>query len=75
MAIQQQVPIVPITLLTNYRILPDDGRFRMRRYPMRAVVHPPIETAGMTQNDVERLKQETYRVIDTELRSGKKVVV
>ena len=68
MAIQQQVPIVPITLLTNHRILPDDGRFRMHRHPMRAVVHPPIETTGMTQHDVERLKLETYQIIDTELQ-------
>jgi 1-acyl-sn-glycerol-3-phosphate acyltransferase len=75
MAIQQQVPIVPITLLTNHRILPDDGRIRMRWHPMRAVVHPPIETVGMTQPDVERLKQETYRLIDTELMRQETVAV
>ena len=67
MAIQQQVPIVPITLLTNYHILPDNGRFRMHRHPMRAVIHPPIKTAGMNQNDSERLKEETYRIINAEL--------
>lgn len=75
MAIQQQVPIVPITLLTNHRILPDDGRIRMRWYPMWAVVHPPIETTGMTQEDVERLKQETYQLIDTELMRQETVAV
>lgn len=75
MAIQQQVPIVPITLLTNYRILPDDGRIRMHWYPMRAVVHTPIETAGMTQADVERLKQETYQLIDTELTRQETIAV
>ena len=74
MAIQQQVPIVPITLLTNYRILPDDGRVRMHWYPMRAVVHPPIETAGMTQEDVDGLKEKTYQIINTELMSKEKVV-
>ena len=73
MAIQQQVPIVPITLLTNYRILPDDGRIRMHRHPMRAVIHPPIETVGMTQQDTERLKQETYQIISTELQQTCKV--
>ena len=74
MAIQQQVPIVPITLLTNYRILPDGGRVRMHWYPMRAVVHPPIETAGMTQEDVDGLKEKTYQVINAELMSEEKVV-
>ncbi|GAB4036282.1 lysophospholipid acyltransferase family protein [Spirosoma jeollabukense] len=67
MAIQQQVPIVPITLLNNYQILPDESPVRFHWHPLRAIVHPPIETAGMTQDDVERLKQETYRIIDTEL--------
>ena len=67
MAIQQQVPIVPVTLLTDYKILPDDGKFRMRWHPMRAVVHPPVVTTGLTQQDVARLKQETYQIIDSEL--------
>lgn len=68
MAIQQQVPIVPITLLNNYRVLPDVKPIRMHRYPIRAVIHPPIETTGMTPADAERLKEETYRVIDAELQ-------
>ncbi|MFD2573719.1 lysophospholipid acyltransferase family protein [Spirosoma soli] len=68
MAIQQQVPVVPITLLNVYRILPDVSPVRMHWHPLRAVVHPPIETVGMTPDDVERLKQETYQVIDAELR-------
>ena len=73
MAIQQQVPIVPVTLLTNYRILPDKSPIRFHWHPLRAVVHPPIETTGMTQEDVERLKQETYQVIHSELMNTKEV--
>ncbi len=69
MAIQQQVPIVPITLLTNYRILPDVPKIRMRRYPLRAVIHAPIPTTGLTQDDVEQLSEETYQVIQEELNS------
>jgi len=67
MAIQQQVPVVPITILTNHKILPDEKRIRMHWHPVRAVVHPPIETRGMTMADLERLKEETYRIIDTTL--------
>ncbi|WP_420148333.1 lysophospholipid acyltransferase family protein [Spirosoma sp.] len=73
MAIQQQVPIVPITLLNNYQILPDKSPIRFHRHVLRAVIHPPIETVGMTQTDVDRLKQETYQIIDTELMSEKNV--
>ena len=74
MAIQQQVPIVPVTLLNNYRILPDRSPVRFHWHPLRAVIHPPIETAGMTQEDVDRLKNETYQIIHTELMSKKSVM-
>lgn len=67
MAIQQQVPIVPVTLLNNYQILPDEKEMRMHRMAVRAVVHEPIETKGLTQDDVDALKEETFRVIDHEL--------
>ncbi len=74
MAIQQQVPIVPVTLLNNHRILPDKSPVRFHWYPLRAVIHPPIETAGMTQNNLNDLKQKTYKVIDNELMGEKKLV-
>ncbi|WP_026308924.1 lysophospholipid acyltransferase family protein [Spirosoma spitsbergense] len=73
MAIQQQVPIVPITLLDNYRILPDKSPVRFHWHSLRAVIHPPIETVGMTQANLDNLKQETYRVIDNELKGEKKI--
>lgn len=73
MAIQQQVPIVPVTLLNNYLILPDRSPVRFHWHPLRAVVHPPIETTGMTQDDVKQLKEETYRIINAELMSKNRV--
>lgn len=75
MAIQQQVPVVPVTLRNNYRILPDKRKPRMHWQPLRAIIHPPISTDGLTQNDVEWLKEETYRIIDAELMNEKPVQV
>lgn len=75
MAIQQQVPVVPISLLDNYNILPDEKKLRMHRHPLRAVVHPPIHTKGLSQNDVLWLKEETYRIIDTELMANAPIMV
>jgi 1-acyl-sn-glycerol-3-phosphate acyltransferase len=72
MAIHQQVPIVPITLLNNYRILPAKSPVRIHWHPLRAVIHPPIETVGMTQANLENLKQETCNVIDNELMGEKR---
>jgi 1-acyl-sn-glycerol-3-phosphate acyltransferase len=68
MAIEKQVPVVPITLLYNWIVLPDDGKLLFRRHKIKAVVHPPLPTSGMTLNDLSALKQATYEVIDAELK-------
>lgn len=68
MAIQQQVPIVPVTLLTNYKILPDEGKLRLYRTPLRAVVHEPLSTLGLTQADTSALKERCFQIIDETLR-------
>jgi 1-acyl-sn-glycerol-3-phosphate acyltransferase len=62
MAIQQQVPLVPITFLNNYKIQHDD---ELLIYPqtLRAVIHKPIDTTGMTQADVERLKNRFIEIV------------
>lgn len=67
MAIQQQVPIIPLTLVNNYKILPDAYPLRIHRAPVEVVFHEPIPTAGLTQADMETLKEQTFRVIDAEL--------
>jgi len=72
MAIQQQVPVVPISLLTNYLILPDETPLRLHRYPMRAIVHEPIETLGLTPQDLHNLKNKCFEVIEIELQKHEK---
>ena len=69
MAIRQQVPLVPITLLNNYQLLPDIKPYRIKRMPIRAIVHQPISTIGMTSKDVESLKEQAYQVIQKALNS------
>ncbi len=66
-AIEKQVPVIPITIPYNWLILPDDGKFTPRRHLMKVVIHEPIETKGMTLNDLEALKQKTYEIIHQEL--------
>ncbi len=70
MAIQQQLPIVPISLLNNYKIMPD-GHFAVYPQTIRAIVHQPIETIGMTNADVEDLKTRFYNVVQGALDNYK----
>ncbi|MDI9876310.1 lysophospholipid acyltransferase family protein [Flectobacillus rivi] len=66
MAIQQQVPIVPVTFVNNYKIMFDSNP-SLTRMPLRVVVHEPISTIGKTQEDVETLKEEVFQVIQSTL--------
>jgi 1-acyl-sn-glycerol-3-phosphate acyltransferase len=67
-AIEKGVPIVPVAIMNNWKILPDDGSFTPRLHPMITVVCEPIITKGLTMDDVNRIKQQTYDTIHTELK-------
>ena len=66
-AIEKQVAIVPVTIPHNWKIMPDPPKYL---YPQTIIVifHEPIETFGMTLQNVDELKQRVYGVIDSELK-------
>ena len=69
LAIEHQVDVVPITLLDNWKRLPDDGtvsggcpgRTRMH-------VHRPISTKGLKPGDEVALATQVYRIIEAKLK-------
>jgi 1-acyl-sn-glycerol-3-phosphate acyltransferase len=71
LAIEKQVPIVPVTFLNNWILLPDDFR-RSAGQPgiARVIVHPPVETKGLTLRDLGALQQQVYEIIDAPLREA-----
>ncbi len=66
MAIQNQIPIVPISLLTNHQILWDE-QILIQNLPIRAVVHTPIPTLGLHTSNMDELKEQTWQIIQNEL--------
>jgi 1-acyl-sn-glycerol-3-phosphate acyltransferase len=69
LAIEKQIPIVPITFLNNWKLFPDSTKPRMGRPGIaRIIMHDPIETKGMTEADLEMLKQRVHDVISEPLR-------
>lgn len=66
-AIEKQVPIVPVSILNNYKILPDDNMWNVTILPSKAVFHPPVNTKGLTLNDLPLLKAKVYALIASEL--------
>jgi len=65
LAIRLQIPILPVSTLTNHLILPEKKPFRLYKYPFKAIVHHPIETKGMTMKDLEKLKKMTLNVLQS----------
>lgn len=71
LAIENQVPIVPITFMNNWLLLPDDFQNRIGHPGIaRVIIHEPIPTTGMTENDLEGLKEKVYQVINRPIEEG-----
>jgi 1-acyl-sn-glycerol-3-phosphate acyltransferase len=68
LAIEKQIPVVPVTLPFNYLILPDDGSLLVYRRRCKIIYHEPIETVGMRLTDIDFLKSHIFQIIDEELK-------
>ncbi len=69
LAIEKQVPIVPITFLDHWRYFGEPVELFSRARPgiARAVVHAPVPTTGLTEADLVGLRNEVYRIIEEPL--------
>ena len=65
-AIDQQIPLLPVTVVGTRDILPAKS---LRLFPgsARLVIHPAIETRGMTLDDMEELMATTRSTIASAL--------
>lgn len=68
LAIGSKVPIVPITFLNLYEIMPDKTIFW--GLP-KAIVHEPIDTSIYSKENLEELKTRVHEVIQNELDAYK----
>ncbi len=66
LAIEKQVPIVPMTFVNHWKLLGEPGELLSRSRPgvARAVVHAPIPTKGLTEADLVDLRRRVYEVIE-----------
>jgi 1-acyl-sn-glycerol-3-phosphate acyltransferase len=70
LAIEKQVPIVPVTFINNWNLLEDKAFWKSRCRPGVAtvVIHPYIETKGMTEEDLLSLKTKVFEIINQPLK-------
>jgi 1-acyl-sn-glycerol-3-phosphate acyltransferase len=62
MAIKAQVPLVPLTLVGTYELLPIHTYHLMPR-PLKIIAGDPIPTAGLTTRDADTLTAQLYETI------------
>ncbi len=69
LAIDKQVPIVPITFRDNWRLFGDPLVLLSRGRPgiARAVVHASIPTKGLTDADLDNLRRQVFQTIQSPL--------
>lgn len=60
MAIENQVPIVPITFVNLYQIMPE---LMIGWGIPKVIIHEAISTVGKTKQDIEPLKEAVYQLI------------
>ncbi len=71
MAVDKNVPIVPITWLSNYRIINNPEKLFSPSLPgrIRVIVHAPIYPKGSGDADVIVLRQEVFKTIEQALKT------
>jgi 1-acyl-sn-glycerol-3-phosphate acyltransferase len=70
LAIEKQVPIVPITFLDHWKLFGDPTELLSRGHPGLAstVIHPYVVTKGLTEADLDDLRFRIYEIIEAPLK-------
>lgn len=70
MAIQKQIPILPVTFITNWKRLQRGRFFTGKAAPglSEVIIHKPVITSGLTKNDVGFLQEQVYGIIEEPLK-------
>ncbi len=70
LAIEKQIPIVPIVNLNNYKMLQNGGFFKSFGRPgiAKIVVLEPVITTGMTEENLVTLRDHVFTLINNTLK-------
>jgi len=69
-AIAKQIPIIPVTIPYNWIILPRDKRYLFKWHKNEVFFHKPVETKGMSENDMDILRDKVRNVISKQLKKS-----
>lgn len=69
LAVRKQVPILPVTFITNWKRLQRKGLLKGKAGPgiSEVIIHPLISTNGLTRDDADELQLKLRKVINSPL--------
>ena len=67
LAVEEQIPIVPITIPFNYKILPDKMPLNIRLGEISIKVHKPIYPTSNSDGAVKALKDKVAKIMQDEI--------
>lgn len=69
LAIDTQVPVVPVVNVNNYKLLQNGGFFKSFGRPgiAKIIVFEPIATTGMTEDNLVDLREKVFKIINDTL--------
>jgi 1-acyl-sn-glycerol-3-phosphate acyltransferase len=71
LAIHQKVAIIPVSSLNTWQMFWDDGlKYGSKPGICRLYVHKPIETAHLTDDDADELRDKVYAIISQKIDSS-----
>lgn len=68
MAIEKQIDLLPVTIIGNWEVLPDQGVFEGKPGITIQYIHKPISTKGLTLDDTDMLKNKVFQIIENKLK-------
>lgn len=68
LAIEQNIPILPVTIADNWKLMWDDGtKYGSKPGTSNIYVHEPVDTTNLNINDAEQLRDHVYNLISKKL--------
>jgi len=68
LAIRHKIPILPVGMPDNYKIIPDPV-ISAKPGKIRVILHEPLQTALLSVGDMDRLKEALHHIIQNDIRS------
>jgi 1-acyl-sn-glycerol-3-phosphate acyltransferase len=69
LAIESKIPVVPVSILNSWELMWDNGlKFGSRPGICHIFVHKPIDTASLSLDDADALRDRVHSVIDQKLK-------